>query len=245
MRELVTGEVDRIYVSTIRGRPDRWNAELWSRVYGFEQGGKDMATKREDCTMSNFSQRLNPKYGSFVKDCKDEMKRRILASLLPIFSAEKPYNITLTLATTLLLPYSEKKVVNWGSIIGELVHNLATNTKCGQPSYIGPFIYHLYVHENLLTDEDETLWTSYQFMRELQTTDSEPEMDHEGSKEENMAEFSNEERTVIKKRKLMLANRSTRTRSATKPLGGRSSTFTLEDNPVDAIIRDLEGVDLG
>ena len=32
VRELITGEVDHIFVSTIRGRPDRWNAKLWSRV---------------------------------------------------------------------------------------------------------------------------------------------------------------------------------------------------------------------
>ena len=79
-------------------------------------------------------------------------------------------------------------------------------------------------------------------MRELQTTDSEPEMGHESSKEEDMVEFSNEERTVTKKRKIMLENRPTRTMSATKPVGGGTSTFTLEDNPVDAIIRDLEGI---
>ena len=96
-----------------------------------------MATKREDCTRDKFSQRLDPKYGYFVKNCNDERERRMLAFLVPIFSPEKPYNITLTLATTLLLAYSEKKVVDWGSIIGELVHKLATNTKCGQPSYIG------------------------------------------------------------------------------------------------------------
>ena len=45
VRELVTGEVDRIYASTIRDRLDRWNAELWSRVYRFEHGGEGMATK--------------------------------------------------------------------------------------------------------------------------------------------------------------------------------------------------------
>ena len=67
-------------------------------------------------------------------------------------------------------------------------------------------------------------------------------MGHEGSKEENMAEFSNEERTVTKKQKLMLGNRPTRTRSATKPVGGGTSTFTENDNSVDVIIRDLEGV---
>ena len=67
-------------------------------------------------------------------------------------------------------------------------------------------------------------------------------MGHEGSKEEDMVELSNEERPVTKKRNLMLGNRATRTRSATKPVGGETSTFILEDNPVDGIIRDLEGV---
>ena len=46
-------------------------------------------------------------------------------------------------------------------------------------------------------------------MRELKTTDSELEMGHEGSKDEDMAGFSNEERTVTKKRKLMFGNRPT------------------------------------
>jgi hypothetical protein len=55
-------------------------------------------------------------------------------------------------------------------------------------------------------------------------------------------EFSNKERPVSKKRKLILENLATWTMSATKPRGGRTSTFTLEDNPVDSIIRDLEGV---
>ena len=67
-------------------------------------------------------------------------------------------------------------------------------------------------------------------------------MDQKYSKEEDVVELSNEERPVFKKHKLMLKNRATRTRSATKPVGGGTSTFTLEDNPVDSIIRDLEGV---
>jgi hypothetical protein len=57
-------------------------------------------------------------------------------------------------------------------------------------------------------------------MRELQTTDSESEMCQEGSKEEDVVELSNEERPVTKKRKLMLGNYATRTKSATKPVGG-------------------------
>ena len=40
----------------------------------------------------------------------------------------------------------------------------------------------------------------------------------------------------------MLENWPTWTRSTIKPVGGGTSTFTLEDNPVDAIIRGLEGI---
>ena len=40
----------------------------------------------------------------------------------------------------------------------------------------------------------------------------------------------------------MLGNSATRTRSATKPVGGGTSTFPLEDNLVDSFIRDLEEV---
>jgi hypothetical protein len=144
VRELVTREVDHVYAFTIRGRPDKWNAELWSRVHGFKQGGEGMATKKEKCTRDKFSQKLDPKYGYFVKNCKYEKERRMLAFLVPILSPEKPYNIILILATTFLLVYSEKKVVDWRNIIGELVHRLATNTKRGQPSYIGHFFFHLY-----------------------------------------------------------------------------------------------------
>ena len=71
------------------------------------------------------------------------------------------------LATTLNLACSEKKVVNWKSIIGELVHRLETNTKRGQPSYFGLFLFHLYVQENLLTDEEKIQWTRHQIMHEL------------------------------------------------------------------------------
>ena len=71
-----------------------------------------MTTQKEDCTRDKFSLRLDPKYGYFVKDSKNERERRMLVFLVPIFSPEKPYNIILTLATTLLLAYSEKKVMD-------------------------------------------------------------------------------------------------------------------------------------
>ena len=59
-RELVTGEVNRVYASTIRGRPNRWNAELWGSVYVFKHENKYMSTRRENCTRDKFSLRLDP-----------------------------------------------------------------------------------------------------------------------------------------------------------------------------------------
>ena len=51
-----------------------------------------------------------------------------------------------------------------------------------------------------------------------------------------MVELNNDEQHVSKKRKLIGGYLATRTRSATKAEGG-ISTFTLEDNLVDSIIR--------
>lgn len=67
-------------------------------------------------------------------------------------------------------------------------------------------------------------------------------MGHEYSSDKDVVEFSNEEWPVSKKRKLMLRHLATWTRSATKPGGGGTATFILDDNPMYSIIRGLEGV---
>lgn len=63
-------------------------------------------------------------------------------------------------------------------------------------------------------------------MRELQTTNLEPMMGHEDSKEEGVVDLNHDERPVSKKKKLIGGNVATRTRSATKADGGGTSTFT-------------------
>ena len=94
----------------------------------------------------------------------------------------------------------------------------------------------------MLTDEKETQWTGHQIMIELQTMNSEPIMGQEDSKEENVVELSNEEQPVFKRGKLIKGNPAMRIMSATKARGRGTSTFTLEDNPMDSIIRDLMGM---
>lgn len=156
VRELVTGQMVEVYASTIRGQPDRWNAELWIKVDGFKQRGEGMDPKKDDCTQDKFSRKQDPKYGYYVGDYKYSKEKRVLAFLVPILSPKKPYNVTLTLANTLFLSFFGERLVDWGHIIEDLVHRLATNTKHGQPSYIGPFLFHLYDHRNLLTAKEKT-----------------------------------------------------------------------------------------
>jgi hypothetical protein len=237
VRELVTGKVAQEHVSTVRGRPDRWNSELWSKVYGFEQGGEGMATKRDDCTRDKFTRKLDAKYGYFVRDCKDIREKRVLAFLVPILNPEKPYNITLTLASTIFLSFAGERMVDWGHLVGDQVHKLASITKRGLPTYIGPFLFHLYDQQNLLTVEEETQWTSHQILRELQTADSESEDGQEDSKEEEAVEISDEELPISRKRKLMEETPPVRTRAAARAAAGEASTARA--HPLDSIIQGL------
>jgi hypothetical protein len=68
-----------------------------------------MAAKKEDCIRDKFSKKLDPKYGYYVRDCKDKRERRLLAFLVSILCPKKSYNLILTLANTLLLAYSKKR----------------------------------------------------------------------------------------------------------------------------------------
>ena len=68
-----------------------------------------MATKKKDCSRDKFFQRLDPKYGYFVKDYKNKRKKRMLAFLVIIFSPENAYNITLTLAPPCFLHTPRRK----------------------------------------------------------------------------------------------------------------------------------------
>lgn len=64
-----------------------------------------MVTKKEDCTRDKCSQKLDPKFSYYVRDCKDKGEKGMLAFLVPILSPKKPYNITFTQANTLFLAY--------------------------------------------------------------------------------------------------------------------------------------------
>ena len=77
---------------------------------------------------------------------------------MPIFNPEKPKRISLTMANTLFGALSGVRPVNWGLLIHEIVGRALPNIE-KKPSYLSPFIFHLYKHYDCITAEKEDLLT--------------------------------------------------------------------------------------
>ena len=70
--------------------------------------------------------------------------------MMPILNMEKPKWITLTMANTLFGALSGVRPVNWGLIIHKIMARGIS--KIGRkPSYISPFIMHLYAYHGCTT----------------------------------------------------------------------------------------------
>ena len=85
----------------------------------------------------------------------------MLEFIMPILNPEKPKRITLTMANTMFGALTGVRPVNWGVLIHEVVSR-AIPYIGRKPSYLPPFILHLYQHyecatieENLLTIAEE------------------------------------------------------------------------------------------
>ena len=80
--------------------------------------------------------------------------------MMPILNPEKPKWVTLAVANTLFGALSGVRPVNWGVIIHEIVaRGISQIGK--KPSYIFPFIMHLYEYHHCTTvDEDDKLVTA-------------------------------------------------------------------------------------
>ena len=78
----------------------------------------------------------------------------MLEFLLPILNPEKPKRISLTMANTLFGAMSGSRPVNWGLLIHEIVAEALPNIG-KKPSFLFPFIFHLYHHYDLLVPDEE------------------------------------------------------------------------------------------
>ena len=82
----------------------------------------------------------------------------MLVFLMPILNPEKPKRISLTMANTLFGAIFGVRLVNWGLLIHEVVGRAIPNIG-RKPSYLSPFILHLYKHYDCITADEEDLLT--------------------------------------------------------------------------------------
>ena len=77
---------------------------------------------------------------------------------MPILNPDKPKSITLTMANTLFGALSKVRPVNWGMLIHKVVSR-AIPYIGRKPSYLPPFIMHLYAHYGCTTIEEDDMMT--------------------------------------------------------------------------------------
>ena len=78
---------------------------------------------------------------------------------MPIPYPEKPKRISLTMANTLFGALSEIRPVNWELLIHEIDGRAIPNIG-RKPSYLSPFILHLYKHFDCITPKEEDRLTT-------------------------------------------------------------------------------------
>ena len=137
--------------------PNRWTPDIWARVYGFDRGVEGgWAGRKDGLFVGKFDRQVDPKEGLHPANCRNPKERRMLEFMLPILNPEKPKRLTLTMANTMFGALFGVRPVNWGLLIQELVARSIPSI--GQkPSYLSPFILHLYQHYGCTTWEEDDM----------------------------------------------------------------------------------------
>ena len=153
-------ERNNMFDTTIRDRPEEWTAGVWREVYDFQQGGSSLANRTDLYIEGKFRNDADPKDGFLVRDCIDPRGRRLLEFLVPIVHPDKPTRVSRTIGNTIFGALSGDRPVDWGRVFSDLVQRLVGGAGRAKPTPICPFLYHLYECKGLLTEEEETDYTT-------------------------------------------------------------------------------------
>ena len=147
------------WIGTKRRDPENWNPNTWARVYGFQRAvGAGLAGRKDGLFAGKFRGDVDPKEGLHPSNYRNPRERRVLEFLMPIFYREKPKRISLTMANTMFGALSGVRPVNWGLLIHE-IDGRALPSIGKKPSYLSPFILHMYKHYDCISAEEEDMLT--------------------------------------------------------------------------------------
>ena len=151
------GDKDNWCHGTVRQAPEKWSAKEWRKVYGFVREGEGMASQTDQFIDGKFSDRVNPKDGYAVVDCKEPRARRVLEFLVPLLYSEKPTRVIITVGNTIFGALSGERPVDWRVVVKDLVQRLLSKMGRSKAMPICPYVFHLYqAHELLLPTEKES-----------------------------------------------------------------------------------------
>ena len=119
-----------------------------------------MANRTDLYIEGKFRNDADPKDGFSVRDCRNPRERKLLEFLVPIVHPDKPTRVTRTIGNTIFGALSGERPVDWGKVLSELVQQLVGGAGKSKPTPIYPFLYHLYEYKGLLTEEEETDYTT-------------------------------------------------------------------------------------
>ena len=157
VKELV-GERSNQFDNINLGDSARWTEELWRSVYRFRHEGYGMVRRSDNHVQGRFHGSVNSHDGYAVEDCIDDRHRRLLQFLVPVLHPEKPTRVTVTLGNTIFGALTGNRKVDWGRILSDLVSQLVIRIGRSRATPLSPYLFHLYKHQQLLTNMEEKTW---------------------------------------------------------------------------------------
>lgn len=103
-----------------------------------------VARKNEDLR-KRFCTPLNKHDGFRVEDYINRERRKLMHSMVPIFSPDKPTTCTMKLTLAILESFSGKLQCSWGRILDKILNQEVGKMGSIEPTSLGTFLFHLYV----------------------------------------------------------------------------------------------------
>ena len=153
VRELTKGAPNQ-YEGTVRAWPETWGAERWREAYKFGTGGEGFASRTNKFIGGKFQNAANPKDKFAIANYEDSRAKRVLEFLIPILYPEKPTWMTVTVGNTIFGTLLGEWKVDWGVVLQAVVAKLVEGARKLKATSIGPYLFHLYRGQELLSGEE-------------------------------------------------------------------------------------------
>ena len=153
VRELIIGAPNQ-YERIVRAWLETWDAGKWRETYGFSAGGEGFASWTDKFIGRKFRNAANSKDRFAITDCKDSRAKRVLEFLISILYLEKPTRVTVTIGNTIFGALLGERKVDWGILLQAVVAKLVEGARNLKATPIGPYLFHLYMEQELLNEEE-------------------------------------------------------------------------------------------